>query len=240
MSLWNVLRPSREPDPKALSLVTVVLTNWKRPGNLHTIIDQLQTQTAKPVLFLWNNGAPFQHPGIHWQVDSSENKMCWPRWFMASMARTEFVAVMDDDLLFTDAEALGDAMSFLQALPHRTVVGVNGMRLDPSKQYENGTHICCHEHMDQCVDIVKGRFMLLRTADLAHVHLYPSPSRETLMGDDIYVSGILAEGKNEQHIIPKLLSGRWKNLDEPHALWKMTDHFYYREKARQAYFPTRP
>jgi hypothetical protein len=218
------------------SSLTIVLTNWKRSENLRLIIDQLLSQTLKPELFLWNNGDTFESPPIAWQVDSSRNVLCWPRWFMASMASTEFVAVMDDDLIFSDATVLEDAITFMRSLAPETIVGMCGLLLDPAKPYRDGEHRTSLPGEDQVVDIVKGRFMLLRTDQLKKLRLAPDPSRDMLMGEDIHVSGALAEGRRGMHILPSLFAGRWKELPAPHGLVDMPDHWEYREKARQAVF----
>jgi len=216
--------------------VTLVLTNWKRPENVRLIIDQLLGQTLKPTLFLWNNLPPFLHPGVDWQVDSSVNKMCLPRWYMASFAQTEFVGVMDDDVIFTDTKVLEDAAIFLLSMPEETAIGFTGMHFDPRKDYREGLHIVASKDADQPADVIKGRFMLLRTAQLARFHLHPSPQREHLIGEDILMSGMLSQGKTGVHRVPALFAGRWQELPAPHGLFHLSDHWFHRESARRAVF----
>ena len=89
--------------------------------------------------------------GVTWQVDSSENKHCWPRWLMASLARTEYVCVMDDDLVPADDAVLSDMLRFLKAVdgdPTKAadspcVVGPFGMAFDEdgTKPYHAGMHM---------------------------------------------------------------------------------------------------
>jgi hypothetical protein len=227
-------RIGSEPTQIA-SRITVVLTNWKRPNNLKIVLDDLARQTAKPAIFLWNNGAEVRHPAIAWLADSSVNMACWPRWMMAGMAQTDFVCVMDDDLTFTDDRVLDDLMAALDARPEHTIVGLFGMKLDPAKEYRQGRQIRPSD-TDQAADIIKGRCMVMRTSALAAVHLRPKPARHALIGDDIFVSGTLAGGKAGMHVVPKGFMNRWKELPGDHGLYKQPDHWGYREQARRHAF----
>lgn len=226
------LRPA-ERESGAASEITVVLTNWKRQKNMKHIIAALRNQTTKPVLFLWNNNPTKKQLAVDWQVDSSKNKLCWPRWFMASMADTEFVAIHDDDLLLTDDRVLHDAITYLRTLPTGTIIGVTGKRFVRGRLYKECGSSVSEAADDQEMDMIKGRLMILRTADLESVRLETSPSRDVLMCDDMVVSASLAG----PHFLPSLFAKRWKNLPEPNALHHLPDHFTLREKARTRWFP---
>lgn len=212
-----------------------MLTHWKRPRNIRKILDALGDQTEKPDVFLWNNGDEVRHPVVRWQADSSVNMACWPRWWMASMAQTEFVCVLDDDLVFTDETVLEDFAAALTGRPDHVIAGLFGMKLDPTKEYRYGEQIRPGDE-DQVADIIKGRCMVLRTSALGAVHLRPKPERHMLIGDDIYVSGTLAGGKSGIHIVPKGFVARWKELPNDHSLFKLSDHWEHRERARRSSF----
>jgi hypothetical protein len=228
-------RLGSEPVSAPASAVTVVLTNWKRDRNLRAIIESLRSQTVGPALWLWNNGADFRHPAISWQVDSSVNMACWPRWWMASCARTEYVCIMDDDLQLADERVLHEMIAALADRPERTIAGLFGVRLRPDKDYRQSVHITPAAD-DQPVDIIKGRFMVMRTSALRFIHLRPAPPRHTLVGDDILVSGTLAEGRGGGHVLPGGFAGRWKELSNEHGLYKQHDHWAHREQARRSAF----
>jgi len=218
-----------------LSTVTVCLLNWKRPQNLPFVIDSLARQTVKPVLFLWNNGDPFEDGRIAWQVDSSENMGCWPRWFMASRARTRYVCSLDDDLVMTDAHVLEDAVAFLSQCDERAIVGPEGVRLAFSKPYRDGEHVA-YPAQDTPVSIVKGRMMLLRRRALDHVRLSTAfdVARDA---DDIAVSAMAAGGRPGRHIVPALFRGRLHDLDQHGVgLNQRQGHHERREAARRKYF----
>lgn len=227
-------RLGSEPAPESTA-ITVVLTNWKRPENLRRIVRALGRQTARPSLFLWNNGAEFSHPAMAWQVDSSVNQACWPRWWMASCAQTEFVCVLDDDLMPRDERVLDDMRDALRERPERTIAGPFGVKLHPDREYGDCTQVKPGD-ADQPADLVKGRFMMLRTAALAALHLRPRPTREALVGDDIFVSGVLAGRVAGQHLVPGGFVGRWKELSNDHGLFRQPDHLKHREQARRAAF----
>lgn len=128
------------------SPVTVLLLNFRRPENLRRILGDLERQTVKPDVFLWNNsGNVFTDPRVSWQLDSSENRFCWPRWMMGSLAKTKYVCTMDDDLTFADPRVLEDAIAQLEshnseAANTTTIAGFTGCVLHPDQQkpYEDG------------------------------------------------------------------------------------------------------
>ncbi len=234
--LRRVKALGEEPTQTESSPVTVILTNWKRPKNLRTIIDQLTTQTVKPVIFLWNNGKEFSHPAIRWKVDSSVNMACLPRWWMASCARTEFVCIMDDDLCFTDTAVLEDVIRIAREKKEFPIIGLFGVCFQSDKEYQHCKHINQPTQTNIVADMIKGRFMLIRTNMLQRIFLCPSPPRDALVADDIFVSGTLANGKAGAHLTLGGFGKRFIELPSHHALQKEPDHFEQRERARRRYF----
>jgi hypothetical protein len=218
-----------------LSTVTVCLLNWKRPQNLPRVIDSIARQTAKPVIFLWNNGAEFRDSRIAWQVDSSQNMGCWPRWFMASRARTQYVCSLDDDIVLTDEHVLEDAIAFLSQCDERTITGPEGVQLVFNRPYRDCEHVACPAE-DTPVSIVKGRMMLLRRRALDHVKLSTAfdVARDS---DDIAVSAMVARARPGQHIVPALFRGRFEDLEQHGVgLNQRQGHHERREAARRKYF----
>jgi len=218
-----------------LSAVTVCLLNWKRPQNLAHVLDSVASQSIRPVIFLWNNGGPFRDERVRWQVDSSRNMGCWPRWFMASRATTEYVCSLDDDLILKDPYVLEDAIAFLAQCEDGTIIGPEGVQLAFSKSYRDCTHVACPAE-DTPVSIIKGRMMLLRRSALNRVSLTTAydVARDA---DDIAISAMVAGGKGAKHIVPGLFRGRLEDLEQLGVgLSQRPGHHERREAARRKYF----
>jgi hypothetical protein len=138
--------------------LTVCLLNWRRPQNVKRLLDALERQVPRPEIFLWNNGGALWHPAVDWQVNSSRNALCWPRWSMAIHARTEFVCSLDDDLLPRDAKLLADALAFARRSPG--IIGAAGVAMRAGGGYGNGKHFN-RPRLTRQVDVVKGRLLML-------------------------------------------------------------------------------
>ena len=247
--------------------LTIVLLNYRRPENVQRLVKALLKQTVCPQIYLWNNSEkPFQCKGITWQVDSSSNKYCWVRWFMASLASTPYVMVMDDDLIPRDDMVLEDAVQFLSTTEDKsTIIGPFGIQLNPHEPYCKGRHVNVHHFpwhksfspsdndtnlifssssssKDSSrsveavrVDIIKGRTMMMRTEAL-QTHLGFVFGHSDTRGDDIAVSGSLAQGYPRHHLIPRLFHRRLVELPAPHALCDVKGHYERRECVRRRFF----
>tara|TARA_R110000824_G_scaffold120382_4_gene275649 strand:- start:3293 stop:4042 length:750 start_codon:yes stop_codon:yes gene_type:complete len=86
---------------------TVILTNWKRPGNLSKIIDAFQSQTVMPAAMLLVDNHPEEEPEFAfvdtenfadvYRFETNAGPCC--RFAGASFVTTEFVLFFDDDLM---------------------------------------------------------------------------------------------------------------------------------------------
>jgi len=218
--------------------VTVVLLNYKRPDNLKQVIDSVHKQTVHPQIFLWNNGAPFHDSRVTWQVDSSLNKICWPRWFMASMASTEYVCSLDDDLSFADNRVLESAIEYADENARDGIVGPYGVRLMARRTYMKSDHIDLPD-TDMRVDIVKGRMMLFRRELLQQVPLVvPEVGDEIpIRNDDIVMSGLISRGKPGFHHVPRLFKNRILPLSEKECgLVQQAEHWESRNRTKEEFF----
>ena len=217
-------RAASRPGPQ----VTVLLTNYQRPQNLGPILECLTKQTVPVQVFLWNNAgdsAPpaaaeatakaAAHPLVRLSVTASRNMRCWPRWLMASMADTEFVCTLDDDLVFADDRVLEDAIKAATELCPEGVVGFFGWQQVPGKSYRDCLHVN-GSRVDRWVDFIKGRFMFLRRVLLERVPLAHPVFRdvESLLrrADDFYVNLCISGGRREAHLVPGTLGKRYEEL----------------------------
>ena len=209
--------------------VTMLLLNWKRPENLTQILDRLATQTLKPTIFLWNNAqTPFSHPAVDWQIDSGRNAYCMPRWWMGQHAETDFVMTCDDDLIPADNRLLQDAVDLMAVQPPDTIIGPQGIVLDPDQPYER----CGDADFDEPCDIILGRMMLLRSKLLRALPIpYGHPEWNTT--DDIVVSGLAAAGRSRQHLRAAVFEQRLLELPAPYAVCTQPGHYQRREVARR-------
>jgi len=238
-------------------LVTVCLLNWQREANIGLVLDSLRMQTVPLQVYLWNNGkfvvdrplefragdGPMrpitEHPLVKLYVQSSENLGCFPRWALAALADTEFVCSLDDDLALADPKVLEDAIAACREECPEGIVGLFGYSQVAGRDYVNGYHpngvpagqASIH------VDVVKGRFMLMRRAVLERVPLEIS-ALSGIAGlshreDDIYVSLCVSGGQPGFHVIPSRLGRRWRELDG-HGTAASTEPGHYRR--RDEYF----
>jgi hypothetical protein len=215
-----------------MTRMTVCILNWKRPENVVRIIRDLRNQDAKPHIFLWDN-SPYDHSetfDTDWTVKSSENKRCWPRWFMGSMAQTDYIMSLDDDLTMRDPKFISDLISVLDTAGDR-VVGIQGVLLRPGKLYFESNRMGVPQENHE-VDIVKGRLLSFRTLLLKLIDLDAMRATE----DDIAISGMLGQGMRKHWIVPSLRA-RTLNLPDPHALWQEEGHFKRRDDAVKVFFP---
>jgi hypothetical protein len=207
--------------------VTICLTNWKRPQNVNLIIDKLKKQKITTTIFLWNNGSSFFHRKLDWIVESSINKYCLPRWYMASYAITDYVCILDDDLIFSDDYILSDLIKLHEQENSSSIIGASGVILDPGNDYFSGRHVYAYkskeQHNTRC-DIIKGTLMLMRTEELKEKAEISKCTDD--IADDIFISYQMSAGRKKHHLCATSYEGRFKSLgDDRYALWKKADHF---------------
>lgn len=221
--------------------LTVVLTNWRRPESFRQVLDAVCSQSVRPVVFAWNNHpASLDDPRVGWCVQSTQNRFCWPRWYMAVQADTPFVASIDDDLLPLDDRVLDDALAVLRGAEPHVIVGPFGKRLRDGIPFQESVHVSADTE-DRRVDWVKGRLMVMRTDALRRVAparpLAPPPLVQRC--DDIIVSSLMAGGRRGQHLVPAVLQGRFRDLPQDHAVHWLPGFAEHRQQAAEQFFDWR-
>lgn len=216
--------------------MTVCLLNWKRADNVRLILDSLEEQTERPQVFLWDNSElAFADKRIDWLVRSSRNAKCWPRWWMASQADTDYVMSLDDDLVLADQHVIKHMVDFMDLAvrhpePYDRIYGLEGVQLQSGLLYSGS--LGKDEVPTGDVDVVKGRFMLLRREALTDVGLHWGVTE-----DDIAISGLLAKGRRRHHRRMTWLWEYVRALPDPHALCGEATHWQRRDAAVKAFFP---
>ena len=215
---------------KNLPTVTVVLLNWKRPENLKKVIESIKKQKKVDVkIHLWNNNVDCdEFFDVDMQIDSDENYICMPRWFMASMTKSEYIMTLDDDLLLTEPYVIYNLVSVHRAYPtlDNLIVGPYGRNFG-TNGYNGEDNDFNHIEEDTRVDIIKGRCMFMKRELLERVKLHDPGS-----ADDIYINSF-----SEHRIIPRCIRHGFEDLPEGNeALSADPQHYISRAKASQKYF----
>lgn len=190
--------------------ITILLLNYRRPENLPVILNSIEQQTIKSRIFLWDNSEhPIEDNRIDWQLSSSKNRYCWPRWFMARYAETEYVMTLDDDLHLAHPQTLEFLIKEAEMFPAPgRVIGITGVQINDMNYYPTpeqklngeGTLHIQYAKERQFADIIKGRLMFCKTEEVKKI---PLEIKYKDVGDDIAMSALLANGKPRHHIIMK-------------------------------------
>ena len=241
-------------------MITILLVNYKRRENLKDIILALKSQTIPCEIFVWNNAPePFIHDDVDWILNSSKNSGCWPRWYMGTFAKNDYVLSHDDDLLITKTDALevlvkeynekghkGMAMG-----PYGVILGKNNLYfpkniLSEGLQKLGSIKIPKHLHFPKKnikVDIIKGRMLLLKKTDLNKISTLPNGPNSFIFCDDIVISAQLANGTLGHHLVTNKLNGKIIDIEDKtsntglwrsHPNWKEfrneTAQFHFKKK----------
>jgi hypothetical protein len=172
---------------------------------------------------------------------------------MAANAKTEYVAVMDDDLCFRSSTFIERLIAYMNKLQSEIgIVGLEGVVLGESRdyyptyggriarkeipqEYAGSVHVASPTR-DVKVDIVKGRFMVCRTEPLQYLPFNP-PFKDVC--DDIIISSLLRRGDFRSHLIPSWLPTEFDDLPEKNgsmALSAQPDFKDIRRSAANLYF----
>lgn len=207
---------------------TALLLNWKRPQNQKMILESIRNQSIPIDIFLWNNNSEDKYDyDADLKINSSKNLICWPRWLIACFAETEYIFTLDDDIMFSQEDVIEKCIYFFEKnrFSIDTIIGKFGVILNSEKNYFGSNHIQAANEQ-KYVDVVKGRFMFMRTEFIKNIYLNLS-----VREDDIYISSF---SKNK--IIPDFLKTGFKKLEQGEvSLWKQKEHKISRQKAVDEY-----
>lgn len=221
-------------------MVTVLLMNYKRRENLNKIILALKSQTIPCEIFVWNNAPePFVHADVDWVLNSSDNVRCWPRWFMGTFAKNDYIMSHDDDLLITKEDALELLVKEYEEKGHKGMaIGPYGVILGRNNVYFpknvlakglqklGSTGIPKHLSFPQkCVkvDIIKGRMIFFKKDELNNIPILPEGPSSFVLCDDIVINAHLAHGALGHHLVTNKLNGKIQDIEDKGSstgLWK--------------------
>jgi hypothetical protein len=203
------------------SKVTALLLNWKRKESLIEVIKSIRAQDVPITIWLWNNNPDGTKFDVDLQIDSPNNFKCWARWCLGSMAQTEYIFTLDDDVKMIQTDTISRC---LVEINDTDIVGFTGVRFNGG--YFNSKHFD-RPKSDEKVDIVKGRFMFMRKS-----LLNPVPLEYDGETEDIKISSFA-----KKCVIPASLSDCFQDLKEgEEALFRQPGQKQKREQAVIKYF----
>lgn len=187
--------------------LTIIFTNWKRKTNLKKIIDRTFDQTYVPNIIVVDNASElpehaFEYEGIE-IIKKSNTKKCWERWLTAVSLDSEYICIMDDDLIFVNDNTLENCIKYMNSNPSIDCIGSEGVKYDKHKGYWGSEHTFA-KHQDFPAKIIKGRFMFFRRSSLDGLDL-----ETELTCDDIKAS---AHFKTK--ILPHVLVNSFRDLPQ--------------------------
>jgi hypothetical protein len=194
-----------------MNKILTVLTNWRRKEYLKDILLQIQNQTVKSDIILVDNASNDINHKFDVQTNIStlnkqnENK-CWERWnvILNNFNNYDYVTILDDDLKPIDDQIYEKCVNFLELNKNIDAVGREGVIYKKEKGYVGSHHLFPDLNKNISVDIIKGRFMFIRSESLKNKE-YKSDST----CDDIVVSSHLTN-----KTIPNFLSKSFEDLVE--------------------------
>ena len=201
--------------------ITFILLNWKRSDNLKQVIRSIRSQTIESYIYLWNNNIEDTYEyDVDYQINSSKHIICYGRWTMISYVETEFVATLDDDIMYASTDVLAKELRVFDDIPYKDlIIGPYGRNIKDDS-YTKGSDIT---DVFADTDIVKGRHMIMRTELVRNLDMRNEPE------EDIKVSSL----SKHKMIIPN----EYINLTEgDEALWRRTNHWQNRDIAVKKYF----
>lgn len=211
--------------------ITIIFTNWRRKNNLKKIVEATKKQTTLPKIVIVDNASNDKEHSFESDEDSvlvikkDNSLMCWARWLESFNHDSEYICVMDDDLIFTNKDVINLCYQFMEKNKEIDCIGLEGVILN-KESYVTSFHVF-PSNEDLKVSVVKGRFMFIRKSSLNKLDLKPD-----LTCDDIKVSSFL---KNK--IIPSFLKNSFIDLPSGNESLSAKQYQHIkREYASKKYF----
>lgn len=176
--------------------IALIVLNYKRFANIARIVNYYSTKL--PIFIVNNNPAIVMKkpPEVEKVVNNRKNKWCIERWYQAMSINSEYICLLDDDLL-VDYDSILHLLKVAEENPY-SLVGIYGkMNLQTATCYEELEDVWC---VKRDVDIVVGSCIVTRTANIRAIHdSYIQPFGYNDRGDDILVSMALTNLYGVKH-----------------------------------------
>lgn len=216
-----------------MSDIVIFYTNWRRRDFLHEIINNTKKQTLQPKIVVIDNASfDVENKFITEDetidvVEKFNTLKCWERWLVSTNYDSKYKCIMDDDLSFIREGVLEDCFNYMESNLDIDCIGLEGVTLVKGKTYYNGIHQIAKMNYFLPVDVVKGRFMFIRSSSLKNLDLNPD-----FTCDDIKVSSHL-----NKKILPSCLASSF--YDFPQGSESLSNKKYQqtqRDYAHKKYF----
>jgi len=220
------------------------MVTFRRTTQLAQILTALRRQQPPVRIWLWNNNPEPLRPDLaavpDWLVNSSQNRLCPPRWWLAGQATTRYVLIPDDDLLPATKTAVTSLVAHCE--PGR-LVGPFGATL--RGRYRDRIDVGSKD-TPQLVDVIKGRCMAGLTNTIREVLPWSGVLQARIRSladyddgceDDLSMCGAVSEGHFGRHLIPAGIASDWRDLPEgSESLSRRADHIARRERVAERWF----
>lgn len=224
---------------------TVCMVTYRRTAQLAQILAALRRQQPQVRIWLWNNNPEPLRQDLaavpDWLVNSSQNRLCPPRWWLAAQATTRCVLILDDDLLPATDTAVAKLVFHCQS---GRLVGPFGATL--RGRYRDRIDRTSKD-TPQLVDVIKGRCMAGLTDTIREGYLWSGVHKacvrseadydDVCIAEDIAVSAAVSEANYGRHLVPAGIAADWRDLPEgPESLSRRADHIARRERVAARWF----
>lgn len=167
---------------------TLLITNYARPGNLVKICERFQGFMPIEII---NNNPAYRIPKNFFGAkiyNNSTNKHCVERWYRAINCNTEYVCLLDDDVLIDKKTLL---KLYQKSILHpNSLIGLYGSTT-------TGEKIWCR---DAEVEIVIGACTIVNQKAIRKIfQRYLVPMSRPKHGDDIIISLALSQFFKVKH-----------------------------------------
>jgi hypothetical protein len=228
----SLFRAPRRPAARSVptgdgSCASVVILNWRRPRNVHTILDAYVAHSRIDDIIVWNDNPEahfaYAHPKV--RCINSYDFGLNSRWLGCLAARHDCVILNDDDIL-CDEQTLTDFIECHRRDPDRpyTLHGRN-----PDEQNRYATYVVPKDGPLEC-DIlltraacIDRRFVPAYFEALTQMKLTIDPA--TGGGEDILFSYVVRSRTGKR---PLTVPGTFKELLAPHGIGSNYRHFEHR------------
>lgn len=137
--------------------ITVILTIYQRAEYIQKQVEALRAQTVPPdEIWVWCNSSDKPIPDVSSIVDRvivcNSNYKFWGRFALASMARTEHVALFDDDIL-PEPKWIENCLD-VYASGIEGILGGSGPLLEPTGGYSSKNKVGWNgHHLDEVTQV---------------------------------------------------------------------------------------